>query len=251
MQNAYSFLEPLVCKIEAVNGSELPTIVLRDRSNMHGWQLWHADPVSNSLASLGEEVPVFRAYKHTLLLIFLHGRYTLKWYQSWVCWTAPTLNWMSYKNRWSLVQCKNVNLFAVINKLPFYIDNQISHFNSNKGAFCSLKTCKLHLQPHTPRPCCRNELNARICVILKSGKMINSESQTPTHTQLKQVWFGRTSQGSIFLWDNRLLDEHISATPKSSFPSHQACQRFHCKTKVTSGIEIWQQILGFLGYKMK
>lgn len=176
-----------------------------DRGNMHGWQLQHTGPVSNSLASLGREVPVFRAYKHTLLLIFLYDGYTLKWYQSCVCWTAPPLNLMSYKNRWSLAQCMKVNLFAVINELPFYTDNQISHFNSNKGAFCCLKTCKLHLQPHTPRPCCGNELNTRICVVPKSGKMKNTKFQTPAHTQLQHVRFGCASQGSLFLWNNRLL----------------------------------------------
>lgn len=52
-------------------------------------------------------------------------------------------------------------------------------------------------------------------------------------------------------WGSILLDECISPTPKSSLSYHQTCQRFHCKTKFMSGTEVWEQVLVFLGYKMK
>lgn len=181
-----------------------------------------------------------------IVLNFLIWWVTLKWYQSRACWTAPMWNSMSYKNCWSLEQCLKVNPFAVISNLPFYLDNKKSHFNSNKEALLPWKLwATLKASYHVT---CGND---RICVILKSGKMINTKSQIPAHTQQQHVLFGHASQGSIFLWHSSLLVECISATPKSSFPYHQACQRFHCNTKVTPGTEVWEQVLVFLGYKMR
>lgn len=75
-------------------------------------------------------------------------RVTLKWYQSRVCWTAPTWNLMSYKNCWSLEQCLKVNSFAVISNLPFYLDNKKSHLILIRKHCCP-KNCKLRLKPHT------------------------------------------------------------------------------------------------------
>lgn len=140
--------------------------------------------------------------------------------------------------------------------LYFYIDNQRSVLNTNNQVFCCPKTCKLQLQPHTSRYSYENELNTRIYV--KSGKMVNTVSHSPFHCQLQHIGFGYTTQGSIFLCDNRLLDEHVTASPKSfpspfslPSPSYQSCQKFYCKIKVTSQTEIWPKISSLLGYKIK
>lgn len=96
---------------------DLPTLILQiwwDKTNVHGWQLYHSGHVWNVLAKLGRTFLVYRAYKHTLLLIFLYSGYALKWDWSQVCWTAHTFNLVLYKNHWNPVQWIKFNLFILI-----------------------------------------------------------------------------------------------------------------------------------------
>lgn len=74
--------------------------------------LWHADPVSNWVMSI--EVPVFRAYKHTLLVMFVYDGYTFRMVP---IPSVPNSSCVRFKNIQGLLK-SGASLFATINKIP-------------------------------------------------------------------------------------------------------------------------------------
>lgn len=98
------------------------------------WTTLACWPCIKFTSKVRERSSYVQSLQTCIALNFLIWWVTLKWYQSRVCWTAPTWNSMSYKNCWNLEQCLKVNSFAVISNLPFYLGSKKSHFNSNKEA---------------------------------------------------------------------------------------------------------------------
>lgn len=88
------------------------------------WTTLTCWPCIKFTSKVRERSSCFQSLQTYIVLNFLIWQVTLQWYQSRVCWAAPTWNLMSYKNCWSLVQCLKVSLFAVSNDFPFYLNNR-------------------------------------------------------------------------------------------------------------------------------
>lgn len=81
--------------------------------------------------------------------------------------------------------------------------------------------------------------------------MINTRFQPSAHTQLQHVCFSHVSQGSIFLYNNRLLNKYVSATPKSSFPFPPGLPEALLYDQSYIRNRDLTINMGFLGYKME
>lgn len=103
------------------------------------WTILTCWPCIKFISKIRERSSCLQSLQTYVALNFLLWQVTLKWYQSPVCWTAPLCNSMSYKNCWGLVQCLKVNLFAIVNNLPFYLGNKKAILILIRNNFVALK----------------------------------------------------------------------------------------------------------------